>query len=379
MSSSKRHFTVVMNSNEHGLYVSSTPSSAARKAVSKLCADNKNKKVEFSIRETTQGSNKKVYGPYLGYMQKLDKPIELEGRVIKYKPIAKLLKKSRKMKGGVIEILGEGKEGIALRPNINNPRNRDTVSKLITSTPEQAAEFIAFEEELNRIDKDGSYHVKMLSSREISSENINTIQNINQSNKNRMKKYNFKITYQYGGISIQNFMEKLEEKEKKYVDLINPHFIQALLKGILNCFQGIYVFYYEGIAHSDLHADNIVFLLENPEIMRMIDWGIFLPNIPKISTPGSANNSSHNSHLLSSSSSAPNSGNLIERMKNSLIEFSAGIRELFNQIKRFTSEDNKKILIDFFGSLNSKKTEILNQEGIDLLRHNMEKLIATIK
>jgi hypothetical protein len=379
MSSSKRHFTVIMNSKEHGLYVSSTPSSAARKAVSKLCADNKNKKVEFSVRETTQGSNKKVYGPYLGYMQKLDKPIELKGRVIRYKPIAKLKKKSRKMKGGVIEILGEGKEGIVLRPNINNPRNRDTVSKLITATPEQAAELIAFEEELNRIDKDGSYHVKMLSSIEISSENINKIQNINQSNKNRMKKYNFKITYQYGGISIQNFMGKLEENEKEYVDLINPHFIQALLRGILHCFLGIYEFYKYGIAHSDLHADNIVFLLNRPEIMRMIDWGILLPNTPKISTPGSANNSSRNSHLLSSSSSAPNSGNLIVRMGNSLIEFSAGIRELFNQIKRFTSEDNKKILTDFFDSLNSKKEEILNQEGIDLLRGHMEKLIATIK
>ena len=103
MSSLKRHFTVVMNSNEHGLYVSSTPSSAARKAVSKLCADNKNKKFEFSIRETTQGSSKKIYGPYLGYMQKLDKPIELKGRVIRYKPIAKLKKKSRKMKGGTID------------------------------------------------------------------------------------------------------------------------------------------------------------------------------------------------------------------------------------------------------------------------------------
>lgn len=97
MSSSKRHFTVVIDSKgsskEHGLYVSSKPSSAARKAVSKLCADNKNKKVEFSIREITQGSKKKTYGPYLGYMQKLDKPIELEGRVIKYKPVAKLIKK----------------------------------------------------------------------------------------------------------------------------------------------------------------------------------------------------------------------------------------------------------------------------------------------
>ncbi len=32
MSFSKRHFTVVMNSKEHGLYTSSTPSSAAKKS-----------------------------------------------------------------------------------------------------------------------------------------------------------------------------------------------------------------------------------------------------------------------------------------------------------------------------------------------------------
>ena len=32
-SDSKRHFTVVMDNKEHGLYVSSTPSSAAKKAV----------------------------------------------------------------------------------------------------------------------------------------------------------------------------------------------------------------------------------------------------------------------------------------------------------------------------------------------------------
>ena len=62
MTSLKRHFTVVINSKEHGLYISSTPSSAAKKAVSKLSTDNKNKKFEFYIRETTQGSNKKVYG-----------------------------------------------------------------------------------------------------------------------------------------------------------------------------------------------------------------------------------------------------------------------------------------------------------------------------
>ena len=103
-SESKRHFTVVMDNKEHGVYVSSTPSSAAKKAITKLCSTNKSKKVEFHIRETTQGSKKKTYGPYTGYIEKLKDPIELKGRVIKYKPVAKLSGKSgvkkREMRGG---------------------------------------------------------------------------------------------------------------------------------------------------------------------------------------------------------------------------------------------------------------------------------------
>jgi hypothetical protein len=98
---SKRHFTVVMGGKEHGLYVSSTPSSAARKAVTKLCAANKSKKVEFHIREITQGSKKKTYGPYEGYIEKLKEPIELKGRIIKYKPVAKLSGKTGVKKGGM--------------------------------------------------------------------------------------------------------------------------------------------------------------------------------------------------------------------------------------------------------------------------------------
>ena len=97
---SKRHFTVVMGDKEHGLYVSSTPSSAAKKAVTKLCTANKSKKVEFHIREITQGSKKKTYGPYEGHLEKLKEPIELKGRVIKYKPVAKLSGKSGAKKGG---------------------------------------------------------------------------------------------------------------------------------------------------------------------------------------------------------------------------------------------------------------------------------------
>jgi len=100
MSSSKRHFTAVVNSKEHGLYISSSPSSAARKIVSKLCAASKSKKVEFCVREITQGSKKKTYGPYLGEMKKLAKPIELKGRVIRYAPEAHLKKKKTTTKTG---------------------------------------------------------------------------------------------------------------------------------------------------------------------------------------------------------------------------------------------------------------------------------------
>ena len=99
-STSKRHFTVVIGSKEHGLYCSSSPSSAARKAVSKLCGKNV-KNVEFCLREITQGSKKKTYGPYLGHVEKLAKPIELKGRVIERKPVALLKPKSSAKKGGM--------------------------------------------------------------------------------------------------------------------------------------------------------------------------------------------------------------------------------------------------------------------------------------
>ena len=98
---SKRHFTVVVGNKEHGLYVSSSPSSAARKAVSKLCGKEKGKKVEFCLREITQGSKKKTYGPYLGHVEKLAKPIQLKGRVIECTPVASLKPKSSAKKGGM--------------------------------------------------------------------------------------------------------------------------------------------------------------------------------------------------------------------------------------------------------------------------------------
>jgi hypothetical protein len=108
-SDSKRHFRVIMGNKEHGLYISSTPSSAARKAVTKLCATNKSKKVEFYIREITKGSKKKTYGPYEGHIEKLKEPIELKGRIIHYKPVVKLSRKYF-MKGGNERLLREMRE-----------------------------------------------------------------------------------------------------------------------------------------------------------------------------------------------------------------------------------------------------------------------------
>jgi len=126
---SKRHFTVVMGGKEHGLYVSSTPSSAAKKAVTKLCAANKSKKVEFSIREITQGSKKKTYGPYDGHIEKLKEPIELKGRVIKYKPVAKLSGKSGAKKGGMNRKSDGAAAAGPAHENTNNSNNNSPWEK----------------------------------------------------------------------------------------------------------------------------------------------------------------------------------------------------------------------------------------------------------
>jgi hypothetical protein len=143
---SKRHFTFVMGGKEHGLYVSSTPSSAAKKAVTKLCAANKSKKVEFSIREITQGSKKKTYGPYEGHIEKLEEPVELKGRVIRYKPIAKLSGKSGAKKGGMNRTPAGSAAAEPFQVSSNNSNNNDSsrlerVAHIYLKTPDYLNEY----------------------------------------------------------------------------------------------------------------------------------------------------------------------------------------------------------------------------------------------
>ena len=288
MSSSKRHFTVVINSKEHGLYVSSTPSSAARKAVTKLCLDNKKKKVEFCIRETTHGSNKKVYGPYIGYMQKLEKPVELEGRVIRYKPIVELLKKVGKMKGG--KIIDKGSRAIILHPSINT-KNANNILKLIKFDDDSEVEkFISFERRLNEIDPENTYHVPFISIKKIihkeepeygnipehhyqtwlehHNEELNSIKKlIGEKNFQSITnyefefKFNYLVTVEYGGITIYQFIN----------GTYNGDYIE-ILKGIVNIFNGILYFYERGLNNCSITDINILFLPETPSKMRMLNF-----------------------------------------------------------------------------------------------------------
>ena len=111
---SKRHFRVVeMNGKtvslgEGKITSKASPGDAARKLLSSIAhskgLEGMKKldigKVKFKIQEFTQGSNKKVYGPYVGYFHKYT-PQELKKssfadpkRAPKMKPVVKLNKGS---------------------------------------------------------------------------------------------------------------------------------------------------------------------------------------------------------------------------------------------------------------------------------------------
>ena len=116
----QRHFRVVQLDSKKvefgGVSITSkaSPGSAARKLLTSIAHEKglkKNKKasmpkVKFCIQEYTQGSSKKVYGPYIGHFHKytaaeLKKAKTAKGKVkFTMKPVVKLAKGKNNMKGG---------------------------------------------------------------------------------------------------------------------------------------------------------------------------------------------------------------------------------------------------------------------------------------
>lgn len=147
-----RHFRVVELENKKvnigGVVIRSknNPRSAASKLLTSIAHEKglmKNKKiklgkVKFSIQEYTQGSKKKIYGPYIGYFHKYTKnelktSYSAEGKIkFTMKPIVKLLKKN--IKGGNI-IVQKGKGGLLSSNNnsskISNFESLESLKKSI--------------------------------------------------------------------------------------------------------------------------------------------------------------------------------------------------------------------------------------------------------
>ena len=131
----ERHFRVVQLNGKKvefgGVSITSkaSPGSAARKLLTSIAHEKglkKNKKasmpkVKFCIQEYTQGSSKKVYGPYVGHFHKYTaaelKKAKTAGGKIKFtmKPVVKLAKKN--MKGGQE---GKNVHGTILRQSSND-------------------------------------------------------------------------------------------------------------------------------------------------------------------------------------------------------------------------------------------------------------------
>jgi hypothetical protein len=74
-----------------GRYISKEPEGAARKAFSRLCHRKRIRgqcAMIITVQELTQGSNSKTW-TYRLNREKLATPIELNGRIIEYRPVAK--------------------------------------------------------------------------------------------------------------------------------------------------------------------------------------------------------------------------------------------------------------------------------------------------
>lgn len=159
-------------------------------------------------------------------------------------------------------IVGKGVYGIALKPDIIYGNN-NYISKLFI-LPENItiSEFKKLENSLNKIDPLNRYHLPL-----IDIDIIKESHNLEQLNSDDKKKYMYIATYEYGGISLNNLIEK-----KIYDYRITPTFCKQILYGFINLFEGLIHLSIYKINHSDIHPGNIVFDLDEPSMMRFIDF-----------------------------------------------------------------------------------------------------------
>ncbi len=167
----------------------------------------------------------------------------------------------RSMYGGN-PIIGQGVYGIALKPDIIHGNN-NYISKLFI-LPENITitEFKKLEISLNKIDTLNRYHLPI-----IDIDTIKESHNLEQLKSDDKKKYIYIATYEYGGISLNNLIDK-----SIYDYLITPRFCKQILNGFINLFEGLIHLSIYKINHSDIHPGNIVFDLDDPSIMRFIDF-----------------------------------------------------------------------------------------------------------
>jgi serine/threonine protein kinase len=159
-------------------------------------------------------------------------------------------------------IIGKGVYGIVLKPDIVHDNN-NYVSKLFI-LPENITitEIKKLENSLNKLDPLNRYHLPI-----IDIDIIKESHNLDELNSDDKKKFVYIATYEYGGISLNNLIEK-----KIYDYLITPTFCKQILNGFINLFEGLIHLSIYKINHSDIHPGNIVFDLDDPSIMRFIDF-----------------------------------------------------------------------------------------------------------
>ena len=161
-------------------------------------------------------------------------------------------------------IIGKGVEGVVLKPDIIH-HNDNYITKLFI-LPENITidEFRQFENNLNRFDHLNRYHLPM-----IDIGIINETHNLTELPYEDRSKYTYIATYEYGGLSLTNLIEN-----PLYEPIMTPSFCIKILNGFINLFNGIIHFSSQHINHNDIHQGNIVFVLDNPSMMRFIDFNL---------------------------------------------------------------------------------------------------------